>query len=333
MTKRLITRRRVAVLSVAALTLSATACSGDNAPAQTADGLTKVNIGLIPISAVAPVYLGMEKGFFEDEKIDLEPKTAASGSAITASIVSGEQQFGFSANVSIFQANEQGLDMRIVAQGAQAGPGKSAKYEAILVKKDSPIKTVKELEGKTVAVNAFKTVGPTLIDASMRKQGVDPSKIEYTEIGFPDANAAVTAGRVDAAYQTEPFITAGTKDDLRVLQYHYPKLAPSIWIAGYFTSGQFSEENPEVVSRFQAAMNKSLEYASTHEDEVRKIIPTYSEIDPALAESMVLPSWDTDLDPAAPANKVMVDATVADELIEQAPDPETTWVQPGSADK
>ncbi|WOP19382.1 ABC transporter substrate-binding protein [Raineyella sp. LH-20] len=320
----------IAFLAASVLTLSLAACTGGQKAESTADGLTKVKIGLIPISAVAPVYVGIEQGFFKEEKIDLEPKMAASGSAITASIASGEQQFGFSANVSIFQANEKGLDMRIVAQGSQAGPGESSKFEAIVVRQDSPLKSLKDLEGKTVSVNALKTVGPTLIDAAMRKEGGDPTKVNMTEVGFGDANAAVKAGRVDAAYQTEPFITAGAKDGLRVLDYHYQDLAPSIWIAGYFTSGKYASQNPEVVSRFQAAMNKSLTYASEHPEAARKAITTYTEIDPALVDTMVLPGWDTNLDPASPASQVMIDATVADGLIKQAPDPAKTWIQPAA---
>src|SRR5690606_41642285 len=63
-----------------------------------------------------------------------------------------------------------------------------------------------DLAGRTVAVNALNNIGGLLISGALRKLGVDTTAIKFMEIGFPDANAALESGRVDAAYQTEPFL-------------------------------------------------------------------------------------------------------------------------------
>ena len=47
------------------------------------------------------------------------------------------------------------------------------------------------------------------INASLEKQGVDISKLKYTEIPFPEMNAALEKGRVDGACVVEPFVSQG----------------------------------------------------------------------------------------------------------------------------
>ena len=49
-------------------------------------------------------------------------------------------------------------------------------------------------------------------------------------------------------------------------------MAPNYTVATYFTSKQYIAENRDVVDRFARAMQKSLEYAAGHDDEVRAIV-------------------------------------------------------------
>jgi NitT/TauT family transport system substrate-binding protein len=292
---------------------------GSSAPDSSVSEVTDVTVGLLPISSVAPVYLGIKKGFFKEHGLNVTVQTAATGTAIAATVISGQANFGFSAYTSVFQANEQGIPLRVVAQANQAGPGDSLRYEAIIVKADSDIASVKDLEGKTLAVNALKSVGSTLVTASLKKQGVDVSKVKFTEMPFPDINAAVESGRVDAAYQTEPFLTAGQESGLKVLQYMYEELADSIWMAAYFTSQDYAKSHPDVVKRFRQAVDKSQSYASEHEDEARTVIGEYTKIPPALIQKIMLPSWNPSMDLSADALKVMVDASLADGVVKSPP--------------
>src|ERR1700742_4454193 len=82
-------------------------CGGDdeepagssNAPAQ-AEAVT-LKVGVIPIADVAPLYLGIKKGFFKEEKLTIEPQLAEGGAAIIPSVMSGDYQIGFSNAVSL----------------------------------------------------------------------------------------------------------------------------------------------------------------------------------------------------------------------------------------
>jgi NitT/TauT family transport system substrate-binding protein len=66
-------------------------------------------------------------------------------------------------------------------------------------------------------------------------------------------------------------------------------------VATYFASKQYIADSRDVVDRFTRAMQKSLEYASAHDDEVRAIVGTYTEIPQAVLDKMNLPTWKSDL--------------------------------------
>jgi NitT/TauT family transport system substrate-binding protein len=70
-------------------------------------------------------------------------------------------------------------------------------------------------------------------------------------------------------------------------------------VATYFASGDYVSQNSGVVKRFTTAINKSLDYATAHPDAVRQIVTTYTKIDPAATQAMVLPYWSHDLNKAS----------------------------------
>ena len=68
------------------------------------------------------------------------------------------------------------------------------------VRKDSPIRTIADLRGKTVAVNAFGTAADLVLRVILRKAGLDPKKdIQTVEIPFPAIPAAITKSAPIAA--------------------------------------------------------------------------------------------------------------------------------------
>jgi len=54
-----------------------------------------------------------------------------------------------------------------------------------------------------------------------------------------------------------------------------------------------------VVDRFKRAMNKSLEFAQSNPDEVRRIVTTYTKTPQEAADKMALPTWSSTVDEAA----------------------------------
>jgi NitT/TauT family transport system substrate-binding protein len=255
-----------------------------------------LKVGVIPIADVAPLYVGVDQGFFKDEKLTIKPTLAEGGAAIVTGTVSGSFDIGFSNTTSLIIAQTKKIPVQILAQGVLGAqkPVRGQAWDAVLVK-DPQIKTAKDLEGKTIAVNTLQNVGPLTINRALEKHGADYKKVKYAEIPFPEANQALQSGRVDAAWVVEPFVAQGKGQGSRPIFYPFEETAPSLTVATYFATKEYIEKNPDVVDRFTRAMNKSLEYTQKHPEAVRKAVLDYTEIPAAAAKAMNLPQWRPDL--------------------------------------
>lgn len=287
-------RRHLAAILLAT-TLLATACGSDGGGGSAGSGPDKVTVGVIPILDVAPIYLGDKKGFFKKHNIELTLKQAEGGAAITPAVVSGQYQFGFSNVTSMLLAQGQGLPIKVISNGVASTGVDGKDFAALMVKGDSPIKSAKDLEGKTVAANTLKNIVDTSVRASVRKAGGDPTKVRFVQMPFPDQPGALANGNVDAVFVVEPFQQTVLEQGGRKIASSYVDLAPDLTVAVYFTSQQLQQQNPDLVKRFTQAMNESLSYADSHADEARQIITTYTDIKSDVVAKVTLPKWPPDI--------------------------------------
>jgi NitT/TauT family transport system substrate-binding protein len=317
--------RRLAVCSLsAALLLAAAGCGGNSSTGPPTPGQPgqlgqpdRVAAGVIAIVDVAPIYLGKQKGFFSGRNIDLTLSTSQGGAAIVPGVVSGQFQFGFSNVTSLILAKSRGLPVKMVSNGVASTGKDGADFGGVLVKADSPIRSAKDLAGRTVAVNTLKNIGDTTVRASVRKAGGDPAAVRFVELGFPDQPAALAAGRVDAIWVVEPFVTAAKAQGARLVASNYVDAAADLTVAAYFTSQELIAKNPDLVKRFKEAMAESLAYAAAHPDEVRAIIGTYTQIAADVAAKITLPAWPAEVNKASV--QTLTDLAVQDKLLEKAP--------------
>jgi NitT/TauT family transport system substrate-binding protein len=316
-------RRTVAALAVAvAALMGIAACgggdSGGGGGGGDANKPTTLKVGVIPIADVAPLYVGIKQGFFKQENLTIQPQLAEGGATITAQTVSGDLQIGFSNVTSLVIASSKKLPVRIVASGVQGAASDKDAWDAVLSKKGSPIKDLKALEGKTVSVNNLNNVGPLTINTAMEKAGADYKKIKYVEVPFPDANGALDTGRIDAAFVVEPFVSQGKAQGANQVTHSFEETAPNYAVATYFATKQYAAQNKDVLDRFVRAINKSLDYAQSHPDLVRQLVPTYTKIPKDVAAKMTLPQWSADLN--QPSIQQTVDLAQKYGFIKDKPD-------------
>ncbi|GAB3873648.1 type 2 periplasmic-binding domain-containing protein [Dactylosporangium cerinum] len=318
-------RRLAAIPLSAALLLAAAGCGGNSgtptptpaAPGQQQGRPDKVAAGVIAIVDVAPIYLGKQKGFFSGRNIDLDLQTSQGGAAIVPGVVSGQFQFGFSNVTSLILAKSRGLPIKMVSNGVASTGKDGADFGGVLVKADSPIRSAKDLAGRTVAVNTLKNIGDTTVRASVRKAGGDPASVKFVELAFPDQPAALAADRVDAIWVVEPFVTAAKAQGARLVASNYVDAAPDLTVAAYFTSQELIARNPDLVKRFKEAMAESLAYAAAHPDEVRAVIGTYTQIAADVTVKITLPAWPAEINKASV--QTLTDLAVQDKLLDKAP--------------
>src|SRR5207244_13112082 len=106
---------------------------------------------------------------------------------------------------------------------------------------------------QTTSANTINNILDVTIREALRKRGAS-SDFHFVEIPFPEAVQALNAGRVDAAWVVEPFLTQGLVGGDRRVLANYEAVAPSLPIATFFTTKQYADRNPRVVTAFRSAM-------------------------------------------------------------------------------
>jgi NitT/TauT family transport system substrate-binding protein len=314
-------RRLFAGLAAGALLLATAACGASDSGASgggSSGGATTVEVGLIPIVDVAPVYLGVRRGFYEKHGLKLSITTAQGGAAIVPAVVSGQYQFGFSNVTSLMVAQSNSVPVKAVSNGIASTGVQGKDFNALMVKKGSAITSPKDLQGKQVAINTLKNINETAVRESVRKAGGDPDRVKFVELAFDQMPAALDQGQVDAVSVVEPATATVRSQGGVEIASPLVDVAPNLTVALYFTSQQYLRKNPEVVKKFQEATAESLAYAEAHPDEVRQIITTYTKIPASVLARVTLPKW-----PAA-ANRSSIEALQKlgeqDKLFKSTPD-------------
>jgi NitT/TauT family transport system substrate-binding protein len=283
-------RKLVAIIAGASLILATASCGsggGTSNPPAASGVPDKVTAEVIPIVDVAPIYLA-----------------------------SGQYQFGFSNSPSVLIAQTNGVPIKAIAPG-NATTGKPGADFSGLVVKDPAITSPKQLVGKKVAANTLKGIVELSIRELVTKDGGDGTAVNVVAIGFPDMVAALDNNQVDAIFAVEPTLSAAKAKGWHVLG-DFATIDPKMTVALYFTSNQLAASNPDLVARFTAAISKSLDYASTHPDEVRDIVGTYTSVSADVRAKMTLPGWPMKADSSSLS--VLADLIVKYKAADKRPD-------------
>ena len=249
-------------------------------------------LGYMKIVDNASLFMGMEKGFFKREGLELELVPMVGGAAIAPAVASGDLQIGWTNVISLYQAHVEGFDFKFISGGA-TNVKETNDTHAIQVLKDSPIRKAKDLEGKTLAVNTLNNIVHLMAMAWLDKNGADPAKVKYVEIPFPQMEAALVAKRVDAVSAHEPFVTASTgRGVTRVLAHNWGEVAPKFLIASWFASNKWVQKNKDAARAFIRATNGAIDAINADISGTRALIVKWTGLGADLAKKVALPVFE-----------------------------------------
>ncbi len=142
---------------------------------------------------------------------------------------------------------------------------------AIIAKDASGIKSVKDLVGKSVAVNR-SGLGEFLLVAALEKNGVDRKLVKFVYLNPPDAAPAFSQGKVDAWSMWSPGVDiARSEYKAHDIFFEGRDLDFGIDFSSWVTSRKFADENPEIVRAVNSAFVAEGQWASAHPVEAEKI--------------------------------------------------------------
>lgn len=277
------------VTTAIALALSLTACGGDSeVTGSDNEELREVTIGLLSIAPSVGVAYGIEHGIFEDHGFDVNYEISSAGAAMLPAVSAGQLDFGVGNPLSVTTAVDQGLDMKIIA-GYSHSLAEGDDVGGVVTRADSGIETWSDLEGKTTAVNAVKTLGDLTIMHLAEEDGADPAALNFSEMGFADMPAQLERGNTDAVWIPVPFLTELIADENnRLVGYSFQETDPGMATMVTFTSGQLAAEDPEMVADFSEAMTEALAAAEADQEGSRELLVEFLDIPDEAAQKLVL---------------------------------------------
>jgi NitT/TauT family transport system substrate-binding protein len=263
-----------------------------------AQQLTKVRINKIPIAPYVPTEVALSRGWFKEEGLDVSIDAVAAGAVAIQGVAGGKLDVIYTSLDIGLRSFSRGFDVVILSNQNNAQmKGKDA--AAILVRKDSGIKTPKDLEGKRVLVNNLQNVNWAYTREAVMKAGGDPNKVQFLEVNFPQMVDALLGNQADAASITEPFTTIGQgTGKLDVLSYMYVDVQPGLNVAGWVASGKWVRENPKAAQAFRRVIQRAIDLLENNPEEKTKALLQFTPLKADLLQKITLDKWTTKLEPS-----------------------------------
>jgi NitT/TauT family transport system substrate-binding protein len=228
-----------------------------------------------------PFAVALYKGFFKEEGADVTGIVASQGGGTSVRNAMAGVAYGEANPGAIAVAIQQGADIKIVSDNVLT----IAEF-AWMVKKDSPIKTIKDLKGKKIGYTNPRSTSQALAILLLRKAGYKPEDAELVKTGgFGPMLAALDLDQIDVAAVTEP-LWSKVKDKYRVLITGAEALPPLDNVVGMAT-GDAIKNRGDFIRAVIRARRRAVEFMIAHPDEAGDLVAKDFNITPDVARSAV----------------------------------------------
>ena len=276
-------KRPVSTIIIVALLVTGTA-------AKQASAAPKITLLYTAVSAFIGSWVAKDQGFFDQRGIDVDLSLAQNGSELTSALVSDSAQIGGPTPTVLLQADEQGLDLVIVA-GTILYPQQPG-ANGLLARTGSGFKGAPDLVGKKVGVPGFGGFPDILTKKWVQSKGIDYHTITWVEIPFQQESDALKSGLIDAVGTVNPFyrriITSNVGYDIGDI---FSVVPPGTSAVVYTSTRSWVAKNAEAVKAFRAALDDATAFIAdaSHAGAVRTSIAKFTKLPPEAAATVDIP--------------------------------------------
>jgi len=262
--------RGVAMMVAAATLVFASGCSSGGS-AGTPAGVEKpdLNVAVVPALDSAGFFVALYDGLFAKEGLHVTFTPATSSDTVISAQVKGQYDITGGNYVSYIQQEALGqANLDIFAEGSVMEPGD----QGIYVMPDSPIKSLADLRGRTIAINAPKNILYLLVASVLAEHGIPVNSVKFvTTIPFPGMPAALKAGTIDAAVLPEPFASVAEQADGAAPLVDLDQGATTNFpVEGYVVTKQWAAKYPRTLAAFDQALEEGQQIADANRAAVQQ---------------------------------------------------------------
>lgn len=256
-----------------------TGCSNNKTEQSTTKSEEKTKVVVSEFRAIAwlPVHVAYEKGFFEEEGLDVEFAVYGDGPVAFQGMHAGDSQFCLLSAEPVLKAYEQGLESTFVAASEQS------RLYAFVGSKD--ITDVKQLKGKKIFAGAPGSAPYSFVTNILKNTGLNPeTDVTFVTMQYGASMVALSQGNIDASYMNVDNriefenIEGNVLVDTADLQTRKETFGSEKFEGEIITCTKaFAKENPETVQKFVNAVVKGEKWLKDHSDqEVAELVsPLY----------------------------------------------------------
>jgi NitT/TauT family transport system substrate-binding protein len=275
-----LSRRRFTQSSAAVL---AATLAGRSRSASAQSEVT-LRIGASPEEDMLPAVYAGRSGIFRRHGLDVRLTVGTAGPALAAGVAGGALDVGKSSLLSLIVARTRGVQFVLVAPGGMYDS--TAANTMTLVGPDSPLRSPRDLAGKTVAVASLRGQSQIITMAFVDKAGGDSKDVKFVELPQSAAPAALVEHRVDAATMSTPWIADAIGKGCRSLGNSGDAIANRYLNTGYFCMAEFGAKNRAALVRLAQALEEAGTYTNAHPGETAPLVAEYTNVPLATIQRM-----------------------------------------------
>jgi len=250
--------RRFAAAAIAVIALAVTASLA--APAALAQ--SKVKVGVLKLTSSAPVFLGVEKGYFKEFGIEPELVYFQAAAPIATALAAGQVEVGATGlTAALYNIVLGGEKLWIVADKGREWPG--FPLVGIVVQKelwDGGVRTIKDLKGRRIGVTQLGSTFHFHIGNILEKEGLALADVRIVPLqAMPATMEALKGKQVDAILVPQPFPGAAEAQGFGKILAWAGDVYP--WqIATIFYSKGFAADRAKAVAFMKGYVKASRHY-------------------------------------------------------------------------
>jgi NitT/TauT family transport system substrate-binding protein len=242
-------------------------------------------MGSMTIDAAAQPYFGADAGIWAQNGILAQITTAQTGNAIMEGVIAGELDVGVSNPLGLAVAVARNIPIAMIAPAClyslrDGNPN-------LVVAKDGPIKTPRDLVGATFGVGALGDFSQLTLMAWLDKNNIPRDGVKFVELKRGEFGTALVKNVIQAGLLTEPFKTEAVRaGQVRVIGDTElavaAETAPIVW----FASKPWLQKNPDLAKRLVKGIYATAQFANVHPAETAETLVRISKLDPSVVANM-----------------------------------------------